>query len=131
MDPNPVAKTADLSRPVYVGAARRLAVRAPVQLAMMGEAFSPVNLLEEGGQEAKGEQARMASIVGALAIADLVKTSLGPKGMAKILQSAGRGNAVSKLNSLSQKMLIAEKPSFSRGQDGRTPFHVPSFHAKT
>ena len=25
----------------------------------MGEAFSPVNLLEEGGQEAKGEQARM------------------------------------------------------------------------
>ena len=32
---------------------------------------------------------------GALAIADLVKTSLGPKGMDKILQSVGRGNAVS------------------------------------
>jgi len=64
----------------------------------MGDAFSPVNLLEEGGQEAKGEQARMASIVGALAIADLVKTSLGPKGMDKILQSAGRGNAVSVTN---------------------------------
>ena len=39
-----------------------------------------------------------ASIVGALAIADLVKTSLGPKGMDKILQSAGRGNAVSVTN---------------------------------
>merc|ERR1712023_409185 len=65
---------------------------------MMGDAFSPVNLLEEGGQEAKGEQARMASIVGALAIADLVKTSLGPKGMDKILQSAGRRNAVSVTN---------------------------------
>merc|ERR1712070_1311166 len=41
---------------------------------------------------------RMASIVGALAIADLVKTSLGPKGMDKILQSTGRGNAVSVTN---------------------------------
>jgi hypothetical protein len=26
---------------------------------MMGDAFAPVNLFEEGGQEAKGEQARM------------------------------------------------------------------------
>jgi T-complex protein 1 subunit beta len=35
----------------------------------------------------KGESARMASFVGAIAIADLVKTTLGPKGMDKILQS--------------------------------------------
>ena len=35
----------------------------------------------------KGENARMASFVGAIAIADLVKTTLGPKGMDKILQS--------------------------------------------
>ena len=62
---------------------------------MMGDAFAPVNLLEAGGQEAKGEQARMASIVGALSIADLVKSSLGPKGMDKILQSTGRGGSVS------------------------------------
>merc|ERR1712054_649601 len=65
---------------------------------MMGDAFSPVNILEEGGAETKGEQARMASIVGALAIADLVKSSLGPKGMDKILQSVGRGNSVSVTN---------------------------------
>lgn len=37
----------------------------------------------------KGENARMASFVGAIAIADLVKTTLGPKGMDKILQSVG------------------------------------------
>jgi T-complex protein 1 subunit beta len=37
----------------------------------------------------KGENARMASFVGAIAIADLVKTTLGPKGMDKILQSMG------------------------------------------
>lgn len=65
---------------------------------MGGQNMGPVNLFNEGAQEAKGEQARMSSIVGALAIADLVKTSLGPKGMDKILQSVGRGNAVSVTN---------------------------------
>jgi len=65
---------------------------------MLGDAFSPVNLLEEGGAETKGEQARMASIVGALAVADLVKSSLGPKGMDKILQSTSRGGHVSVTN---------------------------------
>ena len=61
----------------------------------MGDTFSPVNVLEEGAGQAKGEQARMASIMGALAVADLVKSSLGPKGMDKILQSTGRGGSVS------------------------------------
>ena len=36
-----------------------------------------------------GELARMQSFVGAIAVADLVKTTLGPKGMDKILQSIG------------------------------------------
>jgi len=35
----------------------------------------------------KGENARLSSLIGAMAIADLVKTTLGPKGMDKILQS--------------------------------------------
>lgn len=47
-----------------------------------------------GAEEQKGETARLASFVGAMAIADLVKTTLGPKGMDKILQSMGRGNQV-------------------------------------
>jgi T-complex protein 1 subunit beta len=34
----------------------------------------------------QGENARLSSIVGAIAIADLVKTTLGPKGLDKILQ---------------------------------------------
>lgn len=81
--------------------------------------------------EEKGEHARLSSFVGAMAIADLVKTTLGPKGMVrevqgdmhvisldiimitdrfkiicdtpltlqdKILQSLGRGNAVTVTN---------------------------------
>lgn len=42
----------------------------------------------------KGETARMSSFVGAIAIADLVKTTLGPKGMDKILQSVSDPNNV-------------------------------------
>mmetsp|Transcript_11097 Transcript_11097/g.18622 ORF Transcript_11097/g.18622 Transcript_11097/m.18622 type:complete len:527 (-) Transcript_11097:135-1715(-) len=42
----------------------------------------------------KGSSARMSSFVGAIAIADLVKTTLGPKGMDKILQSVGDPNNV-------------------------------------
>jgi T-complex protein 1 subunit beta len=34
----------------------------------------------------QGENARLSSFIGAISIADLVKTTLGPKGMDKILQ---------------------------------------------
>ncbi|KAI0566646.1 TCP-1/cpn60 chaperonin [Gracilaria domingensis] len=47
------------------------------------------HVLKENASEQKGENARLSSFVGALAITDLVKTTLGPKGMDKILQSAG------------------------------------------
>ena len=44
-------------------------------------------LNEQAEELQKGEGARMASFIGAIAIADLVKSTLGPKGMDKILQS--------------------------------------------
>lgn len=37
-------------------------------------------------RQQQGENARLSSFIGAIAIADLVKTTLGPKGMDKILQ---------------------------------------------
>jgi T-complex protein 1 subunit beta len=52
-------------------------------------------ILSEGASDDKGEMARLQSFVGAIAIADLVKTTLGPKGMDKILVSMG-GNASSR-----------------------------------
>jgi T-complex protein 1 subunit beta len=52
--------------------------------------LQPVQILENEATEEKGENARLASFVAAIAIADLVKTTLGPKGMDKILQSVGR-----------------------------------------
>mmetsp|Transcript_15780 Transcript_15780/g.24231 ORF Transcript_15780/g.24231 Transcript_15780/m.24231 type:complete len:529 (-) Transcript_15780:55-1641(-) len=45
--------------------------------------------VNEGTSIDKGENARLSSFVGAIAIADLVKSTLGPKGMDKILQSIG------------------------------------------
>ena len=48
--------------------------------------------MQEGTSVDKGENARLSSFVGAIAIADLVKTTLGPKGMDKILQSISPDN---------------------------------------
>lgn len=45
-------------------------------------------ILSEEAEDSRGEMARMSSFVGAIAVADLVKTTLGPKGMDKILKSA-------------------------------------------
>eukprot|EP00928_Gymnodinium_smaydae_P086710 TRINITY_DN71155_c0_g1_i1.p1 TRINITY_DN71155_c0_g1~~TRINITY_DN71155_c0_g1_i1.p1 ORF type:complete len:536 (-),score=165.85 TRINITY_DN71155_c0_g1_i1:270-1877(-) len=44
------------------------------------------NILKEGAAEEKGENARLQAFIGAIAIGDLVKSTLGPKGMDKILQ---------------------------------------------
>ncbi|KAM3232035.1 hypothetical protein P3L10_017394 [Capsicum annuum] len=55
-------------------------------------------ILKDEATEEKGERARMASFVGAMAITDLVKTTLGPKGMDKILQTTGRGHSVTVTN---------------------------------
>lgn len=41
--------------------------------------------------EERAESARLSSFVGALALGDLVKSTLGPKGMNKILQSGSSG----------------------------------------
>ncbi len=52
--------------------------------------MSGQQILNPGATEEKGEIARLASFVGAMAVSDLVKSTLGPKGMDKILQSMAR-----------------------------------------
>lgn len=47
-------------------------------------------MLKHEAEEEKGEIARLSSFIGAIAIGDLVKSTLGPKGMDKILVSYGR-----------------------------------------
>eukprot|EP00795_Rhopilema_esculentum_P005035 gene5035-144_t len=56
--------------------------------------MNPINILKYGAEEEKAESARMSSFVGAIAIGDLVKTTLGPKGMDKILISSSRSESI-------------------------------------
>ncbi|KAI8853553.1 chaperonin Cpn60/TCP-1 family [Chytridium lagenaria] len=57
--------------------------------------LSPVQILQEGGSEERAENALLwSSFVGAIAVGDLVKSTLGPKGMDKILQSMTNNNSI-------------------------------------
>lgn len=60
----------------------------------MAMALNPVQIYKQGANEERAETARLSSFVGAIAVGDLVKSTLGPKGMDKILlnpQGAARG----------------------------------------
>ncbi len=52
--------------------------------------LNPVRVLKEEAGEEKAETARLSSFVGAMAVGELVKSTLGPKGMDKILWGMGR-----------------------------------------
>lgn len=54
--------------------------------------LNPVRILKNEAGEEKAEVARLSSFVGVIAIGDLVKSTLGPKGMDKILVSYGRSS---------------------------------------
>merc|ERR1712000_797264 len=58
--------------------------------------FQPVQLFRGGSVEERGENARMSNFVGAVALTDLMRTTLGPKGMDKILQSMGHNGEITK-----------------------------------
>ena len=52
--------------------------------------LNPTRILKYEAEEEKAEIARLSSFVGAIAIGELVKSTLGPKGMDKILVGVGR-----------------------------------------
>jgi len=51
--------------------------------------LNPIRIMKNNADEEKAEVARLSSFVGAMAIGDLVKSTLGPKGMDKILWGMG------------------------------------------
>jgi len=57
-----------------------------------------VELFNRGSVEERGENARMSNFVGAIALTDLMRTTLGPKGMDKILQSMGHNGEITVTN---------------------------------
>lgn len=75
------------------------------------------SILKQGSYEEKGERAKLSNILGAVALADVVKTTLGPRGMDKILQSmntqGGRDAAITITNDGATilKNVIMENPA--------------------
>ncbi|CAF0788806.1 unnamed protein product [Adineta ricciae] len=57
----------------------------------LSTALNPIPLYKQGVEEEKSELARLSSFAGAMAVGDLIKTTLGPKGMDKILQCSMSG----------------------------------------
>ncbi|VEU20886.1 DEKNAAC101821 [Brettanomyces naardenensis] len=53
-----------------------------------------INIFGDQVTEERGENARLSSFVGAIAVGDLVKSTLGPKGMDKLLQSVSSGESM-------------------------------------
>src|SRR3972149_5206548 len=49
----------------------------------------PIIILREGTERTRGQEARNSNIMAAKAVADAVRTTLGPKGMDKMLVSGG------------------------------------------
>lgn len=63
-------------------------MRTPPLTTFQASFGNPTQIFGDDVIEEKGENARLSAFVGAIAVGDLVKSTLGPKGMDKILQSA-------------------------------------------
>mmetsp|Transcript_30882 Transcript_30882/g.64753 ORF Transcript_30882/g.64753 Transcript_30882/m.64753 type:complete len:525 (-) Transcript_30882:134-1708(-) len=69
------------------------------------------SVLNAGAQDYKGSDAKMSIIVGAMAVSDLVKSTLGPKGMDKILQSQSGDVTVTNDGATILKRLTLDNPA--------------------
>jgi len=56
----------------------------------MAVALNPVQIMKTEAEEERSETARLSSFIGAIALGELVRSTLGPKGMDKILVAMGR-----------------------------------------
>ena len=81
------------------------------------QGFDPSNplprVMHEGAHEMKGADAKLTTIIGAMAVADVVKTTLGPKGMDKIILTLGKHGTVTVTNDGATilKRLTVENPA--------------------
>ncbi|KAL7669607.1 hypothetical protein ACOME3_010254 [Neoechinorhynchus agilis] len=56
--------------------------------------MKPNLIMKAGAQQEKDDVSRDSCFIGALAIGDIVRTTLGPKGMDKVLQTRGQEDAI-------------------------------------
>merc|ERR1711998_369109 len=80
---------------------------------LFGSKFADAdNILSDSAEDAKGSTARLQSFVGAIAICDLVKSTLGPMGMDKILMStSGKDMKVTNDGATILKSVVVDNPA--------------------
>lgn len=69
--------------------ARRVLARSKF-ITKMAVALNPVQIMKSEAEEERSETARLSSFIGAIALGELVRSTLGPRGMDKILVAMGR-----------------------------------------
>jgi len=80
---------------------------------LFGNKFSQgADVMGQGTEDYKGDVARLQSFIGAIAIADLVKSTLGPMGMDKILLSTtGKDMKVTNDGATILKSVVVDNPA--------------------
>merc|ERR1711966_241057 len=80
---------------------------------LFGNKFSQgADVMGQGTEDYKGDVARLQSFIGAIAIADLVKSTLGPMGMDKILLSTqGKEMKVTNDGATILKSVVVDNPA--------------------
>merc|ERR1712139_26114 len=80
---------------------------------LFGSKFADADqILSDNAEDAKGSTARLQSFVGAIAICDLVKSTLGPMGMDKILMStSGKDMKVTNDGATILKSVVVDNPA--------------------
>ncbi|KAI3660923.1 hypothetical protein MP638_004699 [Amoeboaphelidium occidentale] len=73
--------------------------------------FNPVQIFAPEVQEERAENARLSSFVAAIAVGDLIKSTLGPKGMDKILQSSNGQITVTNDGATILKSIYLDNPA--------------------
>ena len=77
----------------------------------MQMALAPGRVLKNEAEEERAETARLSDFVGAIAIGDLVKSTLGPKGMDKILVGGSRAGGDLQVKKTGVKACVCEGKS--------------------
>nr|ANM86099.1 T-complex protein 1 subunit beta [Stygiella incarcerata] len=92
-------------------------------MSQAAEYGNPVNVLGAEAYEDRGSRAKLSNIIGATAVADLVKTTLGPKGMDKILHASDGSVTVTNDGATILSKIYVDNPAakilvdISKGQD--------------
>merc|ERR1711865_945067 len=91
----------------------RLTMSTNDKARLFGNKFSQgADVMGQGTEDYKGDVARLQSFIGAIAIADLVKSTLGPMGMDKILLSTqGKEMKVTNDGATILKSVVVDNPA--------------------